>query len=266
VAFSMVNQNLEILADRVADLILSAKRIVVFTGAGVSTESGIPDFRSPGGIWDRFDPDDFTYQKFIADPEARRKQWQMLGEGLLTTEAKPNPAHYAIAELDRLTKLDCVITQNVDNLHQKAGVADDKVFELHGNMQWAVCLSCGKRYPFTEIKARLDKGEEIPDCQACHGLLKPDAVFFGESLPEKVLKEATSRSYNCDLFIVIGSTLVIYPAAYMPIYAINSGAKLVIINLSSTPMDREATVLIRDKAGETMSKVLQRVREKIKIV
>jgi len=266
VAFSMVNQNLDILADRVADLILSAKRIVVFTGAGVSTESGIPDFRSPGGIWDRFDPDDFTYQKFIADPEARRRQWQMLGEGLLTTEAKPNRVHYAIAELDRLTKLDCVITQNVDNLHQKAGVADDKVFELHGNMQWAVCLSCGQRYPFTEIKARLDKGEEIPDCQACHGLLKPDAVFFGESLPQKVLKEATSRSYNCDLFIVIGSTLVVYPAAYMPIYAINSGAKLVIINLSSTPMDREATVLIRDKAGETMSKVLHRVREKIKVV
>ena len=259
----MKNQNLDILTDRVADLIINAKRIVVFTGAGVSTESGIPDFRSPGGIWDRFDPDDFTYQKFIRDPKARKKQWQMLGEGLLTTEAKPNPAHYAIAELDRLTKLDCVITQNIDSLHQKTGVPDDKVFELHGNMQWAVCLSCGKRYPFEQIKARLDEGEEIPDCEVCHGILKPDVVLFGESLPTKVLKEATSRSYSCDLFIVIGSTLVVYPAAYMPIYAVDSGAKLVIINLSSTPMDQEATVLIRDKAGETMSTVLQRVREKI---
>ena len=259
----MKNQNLDILTDRVADLIINAKRIVVFTGAGVSTESGIPDFRSPGGIWDRFDPDDFTYQKFIRDPKARKKQWQMLGEGLLTTEAKPNPAHYAIAELDRLGKLDCVITQNIDSLHQKAGVPDDKVFELHGNMQWAVCLSCGKRYPFEQIKARLDEGEEIPDCEVCHGILKPDVVLFGESLPVKVLEEATFRSYSSDLFIVIGSTLLVYPAAYMPIYAVDSGAKLVIINLSSTLMDQEATVLIRAKAGETMSKVLQRVREKI---
>lgn len=256
-------QNLDSLADRVADLIINAKRVVVFTGAGISTESGIPDFRSPGGIWDRFDPDDFTYHKFVTDPEARRRQWQMLREGGLTTKAKPNPAHYAIAELDRLGKLDCVITQNVDNLHQKAGVADDKVFELHGNMQWAVCLNCGRRYPFDQIKVRLDEGEELPDCQACHGILKPDAVFFGESLPEKVLKEATFRSYNCNLFMVIGSTLIVYPAAYMPTYAVASGARLVIINLSPTPMDRQATVLIRAKAGEAMSRVLHRVREKV---
>jgi len=257
-------ENLD-LAERVADLIVNAKRVVVFTGAGVSTESGIPDFRSPGGIWDRFDPDDFTYQKFVRDPEARRKQWQMLREGGLTTEAKPNLAHYAIAEMERLGKLDCVITQNVDNLHQKAGVPGDRVFELHGNMQWAVCLSCGKRYPFEQIKVRLDKGEEIPDCEACHGLLKPDAVFFGESLPLEVLRQATEHSYSCDLFIVIGSTLVVYPAAYMPIYAVDSGAKLVIINLSSTPMDRQATVLIRAKAGEAMSEIIKRVAEKLAI-
>jgi len=254
---------LDSLIDRVADLIINAGRIVVFTGAGVSTESGIPDFRSPGGIWDRFDPDDFTYHKFVSHPETRRKQWQMLGQGVLTTKAEPNPAHYAIAELDRLGKLDCVITQNVDSLHQKAGVPQDKVFELHGNMQWAKCLRCGRSYPFEYIKARLDEGEEIPDCEACHGILKPAAVFFGEPLPAKVLEEATSRSYNSDLFIVIGSTLVIYPAAYMPIYAVRSGAKLVIINLSSTPMDMEATVLIRAKAGEVMLKVIQRVRQEI---
>ncbi len=258
----MEEQNLDALAEKAADLIINAKRVVVFTGAGISTESGIPDFRSPGGIWSRFDPDDFTYQKFVRDPEARRKQWQMLGEGFLTTEAKPNPAHYAIAELDKLGKLDCVITQNVDNLHQKAGVPADKVFELHGNMQWAVCLSCGKRYPFERIKARLDKGEEIPDCEVCHGILKPSAVFFGEQLPQKVLQEATLRSSDCDLFIVIGSTLIVYPAAYMPIYATQAGAKLVIINLSSTPMDMEAAVLIRAKAGEAMSRIAERVREK----
>jgi NAD-dependent deacetylase len=237
--------------------------MVAFTGAGVSTESGIPDFRSPGGIWSRYDPDDFTYQKFVRDPEARRKHWQLFGEGFLTSGAEPNAAHHAIGELDRLGKLDCVITQNVDNLHQRGGVPDRKVFELHGNMQWALCLNCGRRYPFDQIKARLDSGEEMPDCESCHGTLKPDVVFFGEALPQDVLQEATSRSYACDLFIVIGSTLVVYPAAYMPIYAANAGARLIIVNLSPTPMDEQATVLIRAKAGEAMSAILQRVKEKM---
>ena len=258
----MEEQTLDALAEKVADLIINAKKLVVFSGAGISTESGIPDFRSPGGIWSRFDPDDFTYQKFVSDPEARKKQWRMLGEGHLTTEAQPNLAHYAIAELDEMGRLDCVITQNVDNLHQKAGVPADKVFELHGNVQWAVCLSCGKLYPLEQIKVRLDKGEEIPDCEVCHGMLKPNAVLFGEQLPYEVLQEATNRSSNCDLLIVVGSTLVVYPAAYMPIYAVQAGAKLVIINLSSTPMDGEATVLIMAKAGEAMSKIVDRVREK----
>jgi len=256
-------QNLDILIDRVADLIVNANRVVVFTGAGISTESGIPDFRSPGGIWERFNPEDFTYQRLMSSPEARRKWWRIFQERGLTTEAEPNPAHCAIAELDKLGKLDCVITQNIDNLHQKAGLPDDKVFELHGNMRWAVCLSCGKRYPIEKIKARLDEGEEIPDCESCHGILKPDIVLFGETLPEKVFEEATQRSHSADLFIVIGSTLIVYPAAYMPIYAVDSGAKLVIINLSPTPMDRQAAVLIKAKAGETMSKVIERVREKV---
>jgi NAD-dependent deacetylase len=255
---------LDALAEKVADLIIKAKKLVVFTGAGISTESGIPDFRSPGGIWSRFDPEDFTYQKFVADPEARRKQWQLLGEGHLTTLAEPNAAHYAIAELDRLGKLDCVITQNIDNLHQKAGVPAEKVFELHGNMQRAVCLGCGRLYPFEQIKDRLDAGEEIPDCEACHGILKPNAVLFGEALPYEVLTEASNRSSRCDLFIVVGSTLVVYPAAYMPAYAVQAGARLVIINLSSTPMDGEAAVLIRAKAGEALSRIVDRVRERLK--
>ena len=142
----MESRDLEVLVEKVADLILGSRKMVVFTGAGISTESGIPDFRSPGGIWDRFDPDDFTYDKFVSNSESRRKQWRMLGEGIMTDKAMPNAAHIAIAELDRLGKLDCVITQNVDNLHQKAGVPDDKVFELHGNMQWVVCLDCGRRW------------------------------------------------------------------------------------------------------------------------
>jgi NAD-dependent deacetylase len=258
----VAEDRLDALAREVAELIINAKKLVVFSGAGISTESGIPDFRSPGGIWSRFDPDDFTYQKFVSDPEARRKQWRMLGEGHLTTLAEPNLAHYAIAELDKLGRLDCVITQNVDNLHQKAGVPADKVFELHGNMQWAVCLSCGRRYPFEQIKLRLDKGEEIPDCETCHGILKPNAVFFGEQLPYDVLTEASNRSSGCDLFIVVGSTLVINPAAQMPVYAVRAGAKLVIVNLSSTPMDGEAAVLIKAKAGEAMTRIVDKVKEK----
>jgi NAD-dependent deacetylase len=259
----MVEQNLDTLAQKAAELIIAAKKLVVFTGAGISTESGIPDFRSPGGIWSRFDPEDFTYQKFTTDVEARRKQWRMLGEGHLTTEAQPNLAHYAIAELDRLGKLDCVITQNVDNLHHKAGVPAEKIFELHGNVQWAVCLSCGRRYPFEQIKARLEGGEEIPECEACQGMLKPDAVLFGEALPQDVLEEASQRSSDCDLFIVVGSTLVVYPAAYMPVYAVRGGAKLIIVNLSDTPLDAQAAVLIRAKAGEAMNQIVDRVKDKL---
>jgi len=259
----MGGSDFEALVAEAADLILGSNKLVVFTGAGISTESGIPDFRSPGGIWDRFDPDDFTIDKFLSNPESRRKQWAMFGEGLLSDKAIPNAAHDAIAELHGLGKLDCVITQNIDNLHQKAGVPDDRVFELHGNMRWAICLDCGRRYPFAEIKSRLDEGEEIPDCAACRGMLKPDIVMFGEQLPVLVLEEASQRAMASDLFIVIGSTLVIYPAAYMPIYAVRAGARLVIVNLSSTPMDHQATVVIRARAGETMSKVMQKVKEKM---
>jgi len=243
-----------------ANLILQAKKIVVFTGAGVSTESGIPDFRSPGGIWSRYDPDDFTIQKFLSSPEARRKHWDMLNEGGLTMEAEPNLAHYAVARLECLGKLDCVITQNVDNLHQKAGVTEDKIYKLHGNMQWVVCQSCGRRFPMREVLQRIKEGTEVPDCLDCHGILKPDVVLFGEALPQKTLMEATRRSQNCDLFIVIGSSLVVYPAAYMPIYARNAGAKLAIINLGPTPLDEYATVVIHGKAGEVMSAVMERVR------
>jgi NAD-dependent deacetylase len=258
-----MEQDLDTLAQEAAELIAAAKKLVVFSGAGISTESGIPDFRSPGGIWSRFDPDDLTYQKFVANPESRRKQWQMLGEGHLTTDAQPNLAHYAIAELNDLNKLDCVITQNVDNLHHKAGVPTERIFELHGNVQWAVCLSCGQRYPFEHIKARLDGGEEIPDCEECGGMLKPNAVLFGEALPQDVLQEASRRSAESDLFIVVGSTLIVYPAAYMPQYAVQSGAKLIIVNLSDTPMDAQATVLIRAKAGEAMSRIVERVKDKL---
>ncbi len=256
----MEEQELGYLAGQIASLILDSKRIVVFTGAGMSTESGLPDFRSPGGIWSKYDPDLFTYQKFVQDPGIRKQMWQMMVEFFLK-ETKPNAAHYAVAELEKLGKLDCVITQNVDNLHQKAGNSDDKVLQLHGNINWVVCLQCGQRYKIEEIQVRLEEGIEIPECDNCQGILKPDGVFFGEPLPERELGKAIYHSRNCELFLVIGSTLVVYPAAYMPLYALEAGAKLVIVNLSSTPIDHQAVVLIQTKAGETMPKVLEQVRE-----
>jgi NAD-dependent deacetylase len=245
---------------RLAQLVIESSRIIAFTGAGISTESGIPDFRSPGGVWSKYDAENFTIQKFLSGPQARRVIWKMAVEGGLLTEAEPNAAHYAIAELYRLGKLDCVITQNIDNLHQKAGVPEDRVFELHGNMQWVVCLDCRRRFPMPEVLGRIKEGTEVPDCPDCHGILKPDAVFFGEALPEDTLQEAIRHAQNCDLLIVVGSTLVVYPAAYIPTYAREAGARLGIVNLTPTASDCYAEVIVRGKAAGAMSEVMEKVR------
>ena len=252
-------------AERLAGMIVDAKRVAIFTGAGISTESGIPDFRGPGGIWEKYDPADFTFQRFLSSPEARKKHWEFYLSGGFGQDAKPNLAHYAVAELHEMGKANCVITQNVDNLHQQAGVPEDKVIELHGNMKWVKCLGCEKRTPLDEVVERA-KAESLDDprCQECQGILKPDAVFFGESLPERALADATNYSCNCDLFIVIGSTLVVTPAAFMPRYAVQNGARLVIVNIGSTPMDRQATMLVEARAGEFMTAVVDKVKERVK--
>ncbi|MGA2330752.1 MAG: Sir2 family NAD-dependent protein deacetylase [Syntrophales bacterium] len=246
-----------------ADLIVHTRNVVVFTGAGVSTESGIPDFRSPGGIWTRFDPEDFTIQKFLSSPETRKKQWQILLEGGLFANAQPNKAHLAVALLEEVGKLNCIITQNVDNLHQKAGNSPEKVYELHGNMRWLKCMSCDARYPVGDIVDRFRAKEEVPDCERCHGILKPDVVFFGELLPEWTLKNATAHATRCELMIVIGSSLVVYPAAYMPMYAKESGAKLVIINNTPTSCDDVADVVIHHSAGLVMERIMENVRRRL---
>ena len=245
--------------EKLAVLITGAKRIVVFTGAGVSTESGIPDFRSPGGIWSRFDPEEFTIYRFLASAETRRKQWRILIESGLIANAPPNPAHLAVAELEKLGKLDCVITQNIDNLHQKAGNSPDRVFELHGTMSFAKCLACSQRYPMADLLGRLAEDDESPLCPECDGILKPDVVFFGESLPPAALQQSIDHSRKCNLLIVIGSSLVVYPAAYMPVYAKEAGAAVAIINLTVTDFDHEADVVIHGKAGEIMPLILQAV-------
>ncbi len=255
------DRGLDKLAGKAARLIRASGKVVVFTGAGVSTESGIPDFRGPGGIWERFDPEDFTYQRFISDPTARRKQWHLLWKERLIAEVKPNPAHHAIAGLHRMGKLHCVITQNVDSLHQRAGVPEDKIFELHGSMRRVVCLQCGHRFPLEQIRARLDAGEEVPACEVCRGILKPDIVLFGEALPEEVFDRAEGCARTGDLCLVIGSTLAVYPTSLIPSYAVDAGARLVIINLSPTPMDGQADVLIRARAGEAMTRIMDKLRE-----
>jgi len=237
-------------------LIRAAGRIIVFTGAGISTESGLPDFRSAGGIWDRFDPDDFTYDKFLSEPRTRRLWWNLIREGSLSTEVKPNAAHYAIAELHQQGKLAAVITQNIDNLHQTAGVPDEIVFELHGNLKRATCLRCGREYGYAEIRDEIERATDGPQCRDCGDVLKPNIVFFGEALPEEVFTAASRTAETADVCIVIGSTLIVYPAADIPLRALQAGARLIIINLSPTPLDHQADVVINARAGETMRRIM----------
>lgn len=258
----MSGQSFEALIIRFAELVRGSKRVVVFTGAGVSTESGIPDFRSPGGIWSRYDPDMFTIDRFLHDIEARKVHWKaLIGDDFIPGHARPNAAHYAVAELERMGKLDCVITQNVDGLHEEAGSSPERVFHLHGTMREAKCIRCGKLYPMAEVREWVLGGTEVPVCLECGGILKPNAVFFGEALPEREITESERRSRSCDLCIVIGSSLVVYPAALMPQYAVQSGAKLVIINRDRTGLDSYAEVRIFESAGVTMSKLIGLLKE-----
>jgi len=245
---------------RLAELFVRARRPVVFTGAGVSTESGIPDFRSPGGIWDRFDPNEFTYQNFIGSLEGRRRYWR-LGRATypVIRAARPNPAHHAIAELHRRARLDCCITQNIDNLHHAAGLPAEKVIELHGNATRARCLACGAAYARDEVHGWLEADDDVPACRACGGIVKPLTVLFGEAMPAREVAEAERRARASDLFVVVGSSLAVYPAAYMPVHAKHAGATLVIVNLAPTPLDASADLVIRGRAAE----VLPAVREQV---
>lgn len=242
----------------VADLIMNAQKIVVFTGAGVSTESGIPDFRSPGGIWSKYDPEDFTYQRFIASEAAREKYWQMSTEFYHSMrDVKPNAAHEAIVTLERLGKLDCVITQNIDGLHQDAGTSPAIVIEIHGTARTVSCLDCKKPYTRAAVHSMISAGIKVPRCDQCNGPLKPDTISFGQSMPEAETAQAYRRSEASDLFIVIGSSLVVQPAASMPIVAKNKGARLVIVNREPTPYDHLADVVVHAGAGNVMFEIVQ---------
>ncbi len=248
--------------DRFANLIVKSQHIVIFSGAGISTESGIPDFRSPGGIWERYRP--VQYQDFLASEESRREYWRMHREMYVQVrDARPNDAHLAIARLDRMGKLDCVITQNVDFLHQRAGVPEAKVIEIHGTVKYVVCLECGQRYERDAIEELLNRGVAAPRCQACSGILKPATISFGQSMPEREMAEAMRHARASDLFVVIGSSLVVYPAADMPLYAKDAGARIAIVNMTPTPLDDLADLLLYGKAGEIMVEVAARVKDKM---
>jgi len=250
--------------DQTAEWIAHAKAVVVFAGAGLSTESGIPDFRSPGGVWDKYNPEDFYFQNFLASEASREKYWQMATEMYEPIKmARPNQAHLAIAELEKLGKLDCVITQNIDGLHFKAGNSEEKVLQLHGTAIFVSCLSCRKQYDRDEIQERVKKGEKAPRCDGCGGILKPATISFGQSMPEKETQEAYDRSSRSDLFIVIGSSLVVQPAASMPLAAKRGGARLVIINRDPTPYDDLADLVIHGQAGPTMVGILGYVKKEI---
>ena len=250
---------------QVAEWILQSRRLVVFTGAGLSTESGIPDFRSPGGVWSRYNPADFDFQNFLASESTREKYWQMATEMYGTIrEAKPNKAHTAIYELDRLGKLDVVITQNIDGLHERAGHDSEKIIELHGTALHVSCLNCGQRYNRDEIQERIKQGIKAPVCDHCQGPLKPATISFGQAMPERETREAYRRSAASDLFIVIGSSLVVQPAASLPLEAKRGGARLVIINRDPTPYDDLADLVLQGQAGRILSAILERVEEGIK--
>jgi NAD-dependent deacetylase len=240
--------------EKIVQLLMESQKAIAFTGAGVSTESGISDFRSPGGIWSRYQP--VLYRDFLSSEEARRQYWKMKKEGYCELKmAKPNDGHRALARLEETGKIIAVITQNIDGLHQDAG--SRRVLELHGTSRSCICLECNARFDPDIIQKQMEEGVEIPLCDHCGGLLKAATISFGQPLPADVLAEAFDLSMNTDLVLALGSSLEVEPAASFPLQAKNNQARLVIINNSETPLDRLADVVIHKSIGETMSRVVE---------
>ena len=230
-----------------------SKQTLFFTGAGISTESGISDFRSKGGLWQRFQP--VTIQEFLASSEKRREYWIYKKEVYIQSrDAKPNLGHLAMAQFEKEGKAIGVITQNIDGLHQKAG--SKNVLELHGTVLEIICLSCGETGPIAPVYERIHAGEEIPLCRKCEGFLKPNTISFGQMLDPNVLREASQWVRNCDLLIAAGSTLIVEPAASFPRMAKEYGAPLVIINRDPTPLDFMADLVVNAGIGSFLSAAL----------
>jgi len=236
---------------QLARLIDEASRVVVFTGAGISTESGIPDFRSPNGIWSQTAP--IYFDEYVASADARIEAWRrkfeidrdMIG-------AEPNRGHRAVAKLVRTGKVSAVITQNIDGLHQESGVPDDRMIELHGNGTYATCLSCAARYELEPIRAAFEADNTLPVCDDCGGIVKTATISFGQAMPEGPMDRAREETLACDLFLAVGSSLVVYPAAGFPAMAKQNDAGLVIVNRDPTDLDRIADLVLNREIGPTL--------------
>jgi NAD-dependent deacetylase len=232
--------------------------ILVFTGAGISTESGIPDFRGPDGVWTKVDPEEFTYSRYLANPDTRSRGWAMRAEsGVL--DAMPNAAHHAIVELwDGGLMIACV-TQNIDGLHQAAGLPDNAVIELHGSAHNTICVSCGSRQPTVLVLERVAGGEDDPICTDCGGILKPDVIFFGEMMPGREMMRAAMAAGEADAVLAVGSTLSVFPAANVPLEVAEAGHPFVIVNRGPTELDDVATVRVDGPAGELLPGIVRRL-------
>ena len=251
-----MNQNQK----KLETLITESSRLVVFTGAGMSTESGIPDFRSPGGIWSKMQP--VMYNDFINSEEHRKRAWR---QKLLIHKdfknARPNNGHKVLATLFDQGKLSSVITQNVDGLHQASGIPDDYVVELHGNSTYAACLDCNKRYELQPIMQSFELNGVTPICDECQGLIKTATISFGQTMPEKQMKKAQAETLACDLFLALGSSLVVYPAAGFPRLAKEAGASLVIVNRECTDLDDIADLVIYGEIGAVLGVLQNRAKD-----
>jgi NAD-dependent deacetylase len=236
-------------------MIADAGTIVAFTGAGISTESGIPDFRSPGGLWTKYKPIEFS--DFLASAEARRESWRrkFATHPTLAT-AEPNAGHRALARLVEKGRMSAIITQNIDGLHQASGVPDEKVIELHGNTTYATCLDCSRRYELNWVRSIFADSEQLPICEACGGHIKTATISFGQAMPQEAMERAQAATLAADLFIVLGSSLVVYPAAGFPITAKRNGSRLVIINRDPTDQDELADLVINAEIGSVMSRAV----------
>ncbi|MFP6736338.1 MAG: Sir2 family NAD-dependent protein deacetylase [Rhodospirillales bacterium] len=243
------------LSDTLRDFLEECQRCVVFTGAGVSTDSGIPDFRSPGGVWTKNQP--IYFQDFIDSEGSRREAWRRKIEtDKVMVDAKPNLGHLAISKMAQSGKMASLITQNIDGLHQASGVPDAMIIELHGNATYSTCLDCAKRYENQPIKDAFQATGALPVCDACGGHIKTATISFGQAMPEAAMLRAQEATLACDLFIAIGSSLVVFPAAGFPVMAKDNGARLVILNRDPTEMDAQADLVINDEIGAILRQVV----------
>jgi NAD-dependent deacetylase len=239
--------------EKIATWIRGASYVTALTGAGISTESGIPDFRGPNGVWTK-DPaaeKTATLKYYMSDPAVRRRAWQnRINSGMWT--AQPNVAHHALVDLEHKGRLHALVTQNIDGLHHAAGQSTELVVEIHGNVREAKCMTCGRRGPMHETLDRVRAGEDDPACLGCGGILKSATISFGENLVEADLRRSQLMAGRADVFVAIGTSLAVYPAAALPEIALRNGARLVILNAEETPFDPVADVVVREQLGEVL--------------